>query len=112
MQDKRDESLEEALKWAIQRMKDSGYPIRSDVKLIIDPRLPFMGYAREKDGVQYIVASEWALDSEMLGGFLIHELAHIYASEKGMPSHDMDIIDELVDEYKTREGLNERETTI
>jgi len=111
MQDKRDESLEEALKWAIQRMKDSGYTIRSDVKLIIDPRLPFMGYAREKDGVQYIVASEWALDSEMLGGFLIHELAHIYASEKGMPSHDMDIIDELVDEYKTREGLNERETT-
>ncbi len=110
-QDKKDESLEEALRWAIQRMGDSGYQIRSDVKLIIDPRLPFMGYAREKDGIQYIVASEWALDSEMLGGFLIHELAHIYASEKGMPSHDMDIIDELVDEYKTREGLNERETT-
>lgn len=110
-QDRKDEELDEALKWAVQRMKDSGYPIKSEVRLIVDPKLPFMGYAREKDGVQYIVASEWALDSEMLGGFLIHELAHIYASEKGMPSHSVDIIDELVDEYKTREGLNERETT-
>ncbi|MEM3684480.1 MAG: DUF5781 family protein [Conexivisphaerales archaeon] len=108
-QDRKDEALEEALNWALQRMKESGYAIRSEVKLVIDPKLPFMGYAKERDGTQYIVASEWALDSEMLGGFLIHELAHIYASEKGLPSHDSELIEEMVDEYKEKEGLNERE---
>ncbi|MEM0118362.1 MAG: DUF5781 family protein [Conexivisphaerales archaeon] len=107
---KKDEALDEALNWALKRMRDSGYEIKSQVKLIVDPKLTFMGYAKERDGTQYIVASEWALDSEMLGGFLMHELAHIYASEKGLPSHDSELIEELVEEYKEKEGLSERES--
>lgn len=105
-----DDSLDKTLRWALDRMNQAGYTIRSDVKMIIDPALSFMGYAREKDGVQYIVTSEWALDSEMLRGFLLHELAHIYSTEMGLPSHDHELIEDVINEFREREGLNERET--
>lgn len=104
-----DEALDEALKWAIRRMREHGYDIKSEVKIVVDPKLPFMGYTKEKDGVQYVVASEWALDSEMLGGFLIHELSHVYMTEKGLPSHDTSILEDVLEEYKEQQGLSERE---
>ncbi|MDG6934440.1 MAG: hypothetical protein JRN68_07050 [Nitrososphaerota archaeon] len=107
---KSDNALQSALTWAIERMNKAGYRIDGKVKLVVDSSLEFMGYAEEKRGVHYIVASEWALDSEMLGGFLFHELSHIYSTERALPSHDLGMVESYLARYKEVEGLSERET--
>jgi hypothetical protein len=68
-----------------------------------------MGYANESEGVQHIVIAEWALQSEMLGGLLFHELAHIYHTERRSPSHKFKVTNAIIAEFSQREGLNERE---
>jgi hypothetical protein len=104
-----DGSLQDALDWAIGRLAKSGYPVRSKVRLLVDPKLEFMGYADEMDGIQHIVIAQWALQSEMLGGLLFHELAHIYHTERRSPSHKSKITNAIITEFSQREGLNERE---
>jgi hypothetical protein len=47
-----------------------------------------MGYTRENNGKQIIVVSQWALDSGMIAGLLIHELSHIYRIQAHHPSHN------------------------
>ncbi len=106
---KGDRSLQEILDWASGRLAEAGYPIRSQVRLLVDPKLEFMGYAREQDGIQQIVISSWAVHSEMLGGLVFHELAHIYHSEHDAPSHRPDVINGEITEYGRREGLSPRE---
>jgi hypothetical protein len=69
-----------------------------------------MGYASEEEGIQHIVIAEWALQSEMLGGLLFHELAHIYHTERRSPSHKFKVTNAIITEFSQREGLNERET--
>jgi hypothetical protein len=105
-----DRSLQEELDWAIDRLAKAGYRVRSKVRLLVDPKLDIMGYANEEEGVQHIVIAEWALQSEMLGGLLFHELAHIYHTEKRSPSHKVKVTNAIITEFSQREGLNERET--
>ncbi len=105
-----DRSLQEELDWAIDRLAKAGYRVRSKVRLLVDPNLDIMGYANEEEGVQHIVIAEWALQSEMLGGLLFHELAHIYHTEKRSPSHKVKATNAIITEFSQREGLNERET--
>ena len=105
-----DRSLQEELDWAMARLEKSGYHVRSKVRLLVDPKLDIMGYANEVDGVQHIVVAEWALQSEMLGGLLFHELAHIYHTERHSPSHKFKVTNAIITEFSQREGLNERET--
>jgi hypothetical protein len=105
-----DRSLQEELDWAIARLAKAGYPVRSKVRLLVDPKLDIMGYASEEDGIQHIVIAEWALQSEMLGGLLFHELAHIYHTERHSPSHKFKVTNAIITEFSQREGLNERET--
>jgi hypothetical protein len=105
-----DRSLQEELDWAIARLAKAGYPVRSKVRLLVDPKLDIMGYASEEEGIQHIVIAEWALQSEMLGGLLFHELAHIYHTEKRSPSHKFKVTNAIITEFSQREGLNERET--
>jgi hypothetical protein len=107
---KGDRSLQEELNWAIDRLDKAGYHVRSKVRLLVDPNLDIMGYANEEDGIQHIVVAEWALQSEMLGGLLFHELAHIYHTEKRSPSHKFKVTSAIITEFSQREGLNERET--
>jgi hypothetical protein len=104
-----DRSLQSTLNWALERMKEKGYIIKSRVSLAVDPNLSIMGYAKKEGEAQKIVISEWALDSEMLGGLVLHELAHIYFTESGSPSHDTAILEEALEEFRKREGLRERE---
>lgn len=104
-----DQSLQDVLKWALERMKTSGYSLRSKVAIVSDPDLKIMGYAKEKDGIHYVVVADWALDSEMLGGLVLHELSHIHAAEKGAPTHSHEIIDEILSDLKQREGLTDKE---
>lgn len=105
-----DRSLQEELAWAIARLAKAGYPVRSKVRLLVDPKLDIMGYASEEEGIQHIVIAEWALQSEMLGGLLFHELAHIYHTERRSPSHKFKVTNAIITEFSQREGLNERET--
>jgi hypothetical protein len=91
-------------------MKDAGYGISSKVTIVVDPNLPIMGYARKRGETHYVVVADWALDSEMLGGLILHELSHIYYTDMGVPSHDHRIIEEALSGLKEREGLNKRET--
>ncbi|MGH9917266.1 MAG: DUF5781 family protein, partial [Nitrososphaerales archaeon] len=77
--------------------------------LLVDPNLDIMGYATEEGGVQHVVVAEWALHSEMLGGLLFHELAHIYHTERKSPSHKFKVTNAILTEFGQREGLNERE---
>ena len=105
-----DTSLSGTLQWAIQRMGKAGYPITSKVTVEVDPDLKIMGYAKSDGGEHSIVIAEWALDSEMFGGLILHELAHIYHTEQGSPSHVSNVVDDVLREATERDGLNERES--
>ena len=91
-------------------MRDKGYLVESPVSLAVDPKLAIMGYARREGEGHAIVISEWALDSEMLGGLVLHELAHIYFTEKGAHSHDGEKLEEILEALKEREGLRSKES--
>jgi len=69
-----------------------------------------MGYARKEGEVHRIMISEWALDSEMLGGLVLHELSHVYFTERGASSHDSTTLEEVLEELKERDGLRAKET--
>jgi len=105
-----DRSLQGSLSWAIERMREKGYDVRSPVTLSVDTKLAIMGYAKKEGEGHAIVISEWALDSEMLGGLVLHELAHIFFTEKGAHSHDGEILETTLQQMKEREGLRAKET--
>jgi hypothetical protein len=105
-----DRSLENTLDWARERMRQKGFVVRSSVTLSVDSKLVIMGYAKKEGQSHRIIISEWALDSEMLGGLVLHELAHIYFTERGAHSHDGEILEEVLQEIKDREGLRGKES--
>jgi hypothetical protein len=105
-----DKSLQNTLDWAMEKMKQKGYAVRSKVTLNVEPNLAIMGYAKKEGQVHKIMISEWALDSEMLGGLVLHELSHVYFTEKGACSHDGEVLDEVLDRLKEQDGLRAKET--
>ena len=104
--------LQNTLDWATERMSQKGYAITSKVELKVEPNLAIMGYARKEGDVHRIMISEWALDSEMLGGLVLHELSHVYFTERGACSHDSRILDEVLDELKAKDGLRVKEIEV
>src|SRR2546425_12398909 len=82
---------------ASQMMKKSGFGIKSDVQVAIDPRLPFMGYTMPQGRGYRIVVSGGSVGSGMLEGLLVHEMSHIYRMENNHPSHDAEIIEQAID---------------
>ena len=105
-----DSSLQNTLDWALERMKQGGYAVTSKVTLNVEPDLAIMGYARKEGEVHRILISEWALDSEMLGGLVLHELSHVYFTERGASSHDGRILEGVLEGLKERDGLRAKET--
>jgi hypothetical protein len=91
-------------------MREKGFVVKSKVTLTVDPKLAIMGYAQKEADAHRIVISEWALDSEMLGGLVLHELAHIYFTEMGAHSHNTEILEEVLERVKVKEGLRGKET--
>ena len=91
-------------------MKQKGYVVKSKVALNVEANLAIMGYARKEGDIHKIFISEWALDSEMLGGLVLHELAHVYFTERGACSHDSGILEGVLEELKERDGLRVKET--
>ena len=107
-----DGSLQNTLDWALERMRQKGYEVHSKVSLNVEPSLTIMGYARKEGDVHRIMISEWALDSEMLGGLVLHELAHVYFAEREASSHDSAALEEVVEELRERDGLRAKETEV
>ncbi len=105
-----DGSIENTLEWAIDRMRQRGFAVKSSVALSVDPKLTIMGYAKKEGQSHRIVISEWALDSDMLGGLILHELSHIYFTEMGAHSHDGELLEVVLRGLKEREGLRAKET--
>jgi hypothetical protein len=105
-----DRSLQNTLDWAMNKMRYKGYVVKSPVVLSVDSNLSIMGYAKKEGDAHRIVISEWALDSEMLGGLVLHELAHIYFTEKGAHSHDGEMLEEILQGLRERDGLRAKET--
>ena len=86
--------------------------MRSNVTLDVEPGLAIMGYARKEGEAHRIMISDWALDSEMLGGLVLHELSHVYFTERGASSHDSAILEEVLEELRERDGLRVKETEL
>ena len=105
-----DNSLQNTLNWALEKMKQKGYEVKSNVSLNVEPSLAIMGYARKEGDVHKIMISEWALDSEMLGGLVLHELSHVYFAERNACSHDSAALEEVLERLKERDGLRVKET--
>jgi len=91
-------------------MKQRGFIVNSSVALTVDPKLAIMGYAKKEGHSHRIVISEWALDSDMLGGLVLHELAHIYFTEMGAHSHEGELLEDVLKKLTEREGLRGKET--
>ena len=104
-----DKSLQNTLDWALDRMRQKGYDVKSKVTLNVEPNLAIMGYAKKEGDVHRILISEWALDSEMLGGLVLHELSHVYFTEQGASSHDSGILEEVLEDLKERDGVRAKE---
>ena len=107
-----DHSLENTLEWAIDKMKQRGFVVKSSVALSVDPKLAIMGFAKKEGQSHQIIISEWSLDSDMLGGLILHELAHIYFTEMGAHSHDGELLENALQSLKEREGLRAKETEV
>ena len=91
------ELVKKAEQNASQMMKKSGFGIKSEVAVAIDPQLPFMGYTMPQGRGYRIVVSGGSVGSGMLEGLLVHEMSHIYRMENNHPSHDAEVIEEAID---------------
>jgi len=91
------ELVKKAEQNASQMMKKSGFGIKSEVAVAIDPQLPFMGYTMPQGRGYKIVVSGGSVGSGMLEGLIVHEMSHIYRMENNHPSHDGEIIEEAID---------------
>ena len=88
--------MEELKKHALELMGKGGYPIKEDILLEADPKLPFMGYTTARNGKTVIVVAGWSLKTDMALGLIIHELSHVYRIETNHPSHNGSIHDFIV----------------
>jgi hypothetical protein len=91
------ELVKKAFLSASHMMKESGFGLKSDVKVAIDPQLPFMGYSMPQGRGYRIVVSGGSVDSGMLDGLIVHEMSHIYRMENNHVSHDAEIIEEAIE---------------
>ncbi len=92
-----EETVRKARQTAIEMMRKAGYDIGTKVKVVVDPKLPFMGYTMPQGGNFTIVVSGGAVGSGLLEGLLVHEMSHVYRIQTNHPSHNGQILEEAVD---------------
>jgi len=92
-----EETVRKARQTAIEMMRKAGYDIGTRVKVVVDPKLPFMGYTMPQRGNFTIVVSGGAVGSGLLEGLLVHEMSHVYRIQTNHPSHNGQILEEAVD---------------
>jgi hypothetical protein len=91
------ELVHKAFQNALRMMKESGFGIKSNVEIAVDPQLPFMGYSMPQGRGYKIVVSGGSVDSGLLEGLIVHEMSHIYRMENNHPSHDAEVIQGSID---------------
>ncbi len=87
---------------ASRMMKESGFGLKSDVKIVIDPKLPFMGYSMPLGRGYRIVVSGGSVGSGMLEGLIVHEMSHIYRMENNHVSHDAEVVQQAIEKIDTK----------
>jgi hypothetical protein len=97
---------------ATRMMKEQGFGIKSQVEVVVDPQLPFMGYTMPLGQGYRIVVSGGSLGSGMLEGLLVHEMSHIYRMENNHPSHDAEVIEEAIDKFGQQHLLHDYQQKI
>jgi hypothetical protein len=101
--------LQTRLNKVLELMRKRGYEIRSKVRIKVDRKLNIMGYTKREGDSYTIFVSEWSLESGMLDGLILHELAHVYFIERSSVTHRADMVSELLDNISKLEGLRKRE---
>ena len=97
------ELVREVSKTTADRMREAGFEVGDGVEVVVDPRLPIMGYTIPGEGGRFrIVVSGGAVESGMLEGLLAHEMSHIYRMRTKHPSHNPRIIEEATREVGDR----------
>ena len=92
-----DELVQKAFANAKSMMTEAGYKIPDNVKISVDPQLPFMGYTMPTRSSFNVVVSGGALGSGMLEGLIMHEMGHIYRMTTKHPSHNAEIMEEAIE---------------
>jgi hypothetical protein len=90
------EMVDGARQNALEMMRKAGYDIGAKVKVVVDPKLPFMGYTMPQGSNFTIVVSGGALGSGLLEGLLVHEMSHVYRIQTNHPSHNGEILEEAI----------------
>jgi len=88
-----EESVRKARQTAIEMMNKAGFDIGTKVKVVVDPKLPFMGYTMPQGDSFTIVVSGGAVGSGLLEGLLVHEMSHVYRIQTNHPSHNGQILE-------------------
>lgn len=107
-----EETVRNARQNAMEIMRKAGYDIGTKVKVVVDPKLPFMGYTMPQGGNFTIVVSGGALGSGLLEGLLVHEMSHVYRIQTNHPSHNGDILEEAIDNLGKRTVLRDYQQKI
>ena len=89
------DKLGQAVRNALQFMRDSGYEIKGKIEVSVDSKLPFMGYSTQRKEGHIIVVAGAALKSGPIEGLLIHEMCHIYRTESGHLSHNTQLLNRV-----------------
>ena len=92
-----EQTVRKARRTAIEMMKKAGFDIGTRVKVVVDPKLPFMGYTMPQGESFTIVVSGGAVGSGLLEGLLVHEMSHVYRIQTNHPSHNGQILEQAVD---------------
>jgi hypothetical protein len=96
----------------MELMKKAGYDIGTKVKVVVDPKLPFMGYTMPQGGSFTIVVSGGAIGSGLLEGLLVHEMSHVYRIQTNHPSHNGEILEEAMDNLGKEVALRDYQQKI
>jgi len=107
-----EESVRKARQTAIEMMNKAGFDIGTKVKVVVDPKLPFMGYTMPQGDSFTIVVSGGAVGSGLLEGLLVHEMSHVYRIRTNHPSHNSQILEEAIDNLGTKVGLRDYQQKI
>src|SRR5438876_2601957 len=107
-----EETVRKARQTALEMMKKAGFDVGTRVKVVVDPKLPFMGYTMPQGGNFTIVVSGGAVRSGLLEGLLINEMSHIYRIQTNHPSHNGQILEEAIDNLGKKVVLSDYQQKI
>jgi hypothetical protein len=87
--------VKEAANEALRMMKNAGFEIPGKLDVLVDTKLPFMGYSTKRGGTNIVVVAGEALKSGMIEGLLVHEMSHVYMINMHHPSHNRRLLDKV-----------------